>query len=124
MIILTDGEYHDSVDTIDLICQLSQYPVSLIIIGVGDSEHFGDMENLDGDKQALKSKHGPAVRDIVQFVKFRDYVDKSTGSCNMTQLSEEVLRELPGQIVDYMMLKNIAPTVVTQQVPMSQIGHA
>jgi hypothetical protein len=42
----------------------------------------------------------------------------------MAQLSEEVLKELPGQIVEYMMLNKIAPTVVTQQVAMSQIGHA
>jgi hypothetical protein len=49
MIILTDGEFHDRADTIDLIVELSTYPVSLIIIGVGDGDDFYLMEELDGD---------------------------------------------------------------------------
>lgn len=40
LIILTDGDYHDKLETKDLIIELSKYPVSLIIIGVGSGEDF------------------------------------------------------------------------------------
>jgi Copine len=98
MIILTDGEFHDRQDTIDLIVELSKYPVSIIIIGVGSGDDFASMEELDGDKKALRNRNGtPAVRDIVQFVKFHDYVNEH--GANVIRLSEEVLKELPDQIV-------------------------
>lgn len=51
----------------------SGFPMSLIIIGVGNAE-FGDMEFLDGDDGVLKAPNGIAAqRDIVQFVPFRDF---------------------------------------------------
>lgn len=42
MLILTDGEIHDFKETIDMIVELSRYPVSLIIVGVGN-ESFEKM---------------------------------------------------------------------------------
>lgn len=48
LLILTDGQYHDRKETKDLIVELSSYPVSIIIIGLGD-EDFSGMEELDGD---------------------------------------------------------------------------
>jgi hypothetical protein len=38
MLILTDGDIHDMKETIDMIVELSKYPVSLIIIGVGNED--------------------------------------------------------------------------------------
>ena len=59
------------------------------------------MSELDADKNALKDSNGvQAARDIVQFVKFSDYTSKG-----YEVLSEEVLRELPNQVVDYL-IKN------------------
>ena len=49
MLILTDGEIHDMKETRDIIVELSKYPVSIIIIGVGD-ENFQGMTYLDSDK--------------------------------------------------------------------------
>lgn len=67
--ILTDGAIHDMAETKDVIVELSHYPVSIIIVGLGDNEDFSSMEELDGDDVALVSKTGePWVRDIVQFV--------------------------------------------------------
>ncbi len=48
MIIITDGEINDMKETIDLIVELSKFPVSIIIIGVGHDE-FDNMKKLDGD---------------------------------------------------------------------------
>ena len=48
MLIITDGEIHDMPQTKDLICELSKFPVSIIIVGVGD-EKFTMMRELDSD---------------------------------------------------------------------------
>lgn len=48
MVIITDGYIHDMDETVGLIVELSQYPVSIIIIGVGD-EDFEKMRCLDGN---------------------------------------------------------------------------
>ena len=57
MMILTDGEIHDMKETRDFIVQLSKFPVSIIIIGVGD-ENFEGMRYLDSDKQLLRNTQG------------------------------------------------------------------
>jgi len=103
MLILTDGDIHDRDQSTDVIIELSKYPVSLIIVGVG-SEDFETMEFLDGDTQMLRNARGDvAKRDIVQFVKFKDFAMDE----NLTRLGEEVLMELPDQVVNYMMANNV-----------------
>lgn len=66
MMILTDGTIHDMNETKDLIVELSKYPVSLIIIGVG-KEQFENMIILDGDEpdRLRNSQNVKAERDIV-----------------------------------------------------------
>ena len=88
--------------TKDLLVRASQLPLSVIIIGVGN-ERFEMMRQLDSDGTVLRAMNGqPAVRDLVQFVKFQDYP-------NVEKLAEEVLREIPSQVVEYMMFKKISP---------------
>lgn len=63
------------------------------------------MEALDSDGRLLRnSKNVPAQRDIVQFVRFSDY-----GQSDIGRLAEEVLREMPDQIVSYMEANHIKP---------------
>ena len=89
LLIITDGEIMDMADTKKLIVSLSEYPISIIIIGVG-SANFGKMEELDSDKVLLKDSSGKqAKRDIVQFVEFNKLKHSPTA------LSEEVLKEVP-----------------------------
>lgn len=60
-------------DTRDAIVRASYQPMSIIIVGVGNAD-FTDMEILDGDDGVLRSPKGePVLRDIVQFVPFRDF---------------------------------------------------
>ena len=104
MLILTDGEIHDMKDTTDLIVQLAKFPVSIIIVGVGN-ESFEQMRFLDSDDRALRNSKGEiAARDIVQFVKFEDYLNS-----DISVLAEEVLKEMPDQIVGYMLSQGIRP---------------
>ena len=76
LLILTDGQFTDIYDCIGAIVEASDYPMSIIIIGVGNA-NFEDMERLDADKKALQFNGRKASRDIVQFVPFKKYAGVS-----------------------------------------------
>jgi hypothetical protein len=38
LLLLTDGKMHDIRDTIDLIVECSFYPLSIIIVGIGNND--------------------------------------------------------------------------------------
>jgi hypothetical protein len=48
---------HDIRDTIDLIVECSNYPLSIIIVGIGD-EDFVSMNFLDSDDIQLRDGQG------------------------------------------------------------------
>ncbi len=74
MLIITDGEIHDMEATRDLIVAGSHLPFSIIIVGVGE-EKFQLMKQLDSDDALLRNSRGEmALRDVVQFVKFKKYI--------------------------------------------------
>ena len=69
LLIITDGEISDMQDTIKVIVrEVVPLPISIIIVGVGDSE-FESMNVLDGDgPEGLTTERGErAKRDVVQF---------------------------------------------------------
>lgn len=73
LLIITDGVISDMDEARHAIVQAAKLPMSIIIIGVGNAD-FAAMEFLDGDSNVLRSYTGEeAVRDIVQFVPFRDF---------------------------------------------------
>ncbi|PKU33339.1 copine-2 [Limosa lapponica baueri] len=80
LLIITDGVISDMDETRHAVVQASKLPMSIIIVGVGNAD-FAAMEFLDGDSRVLRSHTGEeAVRDIVQFVPFRDFRNVSVGS--------------------------------------------
>lgn len=84
--------------TIDIIVnEASNLPMSIIIIGVGN-EKFKMMKKLDSDKHLLVGSKGKqAARDVVQFVRFKKYIQMGP-----EVLAEKVLREVPEQFLSYM----------------------
>lgn len=104
MLMITDGQINDFHETVGVIVEASQYPMSIIVIGVGAAD-FSGMEGLDSDAELLTdSRTGrKAKRDIVQFVPFRNFAN------NPVLLAEEVLRELPAQVDQFYQLINISP---------------
>ena len=115
LLILTDGEITDMDNTRDRIVQMSGFPISILIVGVGNCE-FEKMELLDGDDGMLTGSDNRtrAQRDIVQFVPFRDYRGKTPEA-----FSSELLAEIPYQLTSFMKSRNIQPrprqTVVQAQ---------
>jgi hypothetical protein len=94
-LILTDGMINDMMDTINVLVEASYLPLSVIIIGVGNSD-FSNMNELDADTNALiDSKGRRALRDIVQFVPYQTF------SRDPVKLAEQVLAEVPKQLVQY-----------------------
>ncbi|KAF3828940.1 hypothetical protein GH733_003204 [Mirounga leonina] len=87
----------------------SSLPMSIIIVGVGPAM-FEAMEELDGDDVRVSSRGRYAERDIVQFVPFRDYVDRSGNQVlSMARLAKDVLAEIPEQLLSYMRTRDIQP---------------
>ena len=73
LLLLTDGVVTDMNQTRQAIVDASALPMSLIIVGVGAAD-FSDMEMLDGEDGVLRAPNGrPVVRDIVQFVPYRQF---------------------------------------------------
>uniref|UniRef100_A0A3Q3SKT1 Copine IVa n=1 Tax=Mastacembelus armatus TaxID=205130 RepID=A0A3Q3SKT1_9TELE len=107
LLILTDGVITDMADTREAIVQASHLPMSVIIVGIGNAD-FSDMQMLDGDDGILRSPKGePVLRDIVQFVPFRNFKHASPAA-----LAKSVLAEVPNQVVDYYNSKGIKPKPV------------
>ncbi|XP_053468260.1 copine-4 [Ictalurus furcatus] len=104
LLILTDGVITDMADTREAIVHASHLPMSVIIVGIGSAD-FSDMQMLDGDDGILRSPKGePVLRDIVQFVPFRNFKHGSPAA-----LAKSVLAEVPNQVVDYYNSKGIKP---------------
>ena len=102
--ILTDGLINDMDETIDALVEASYLPISVIIIGIGYGD-FGNMDILDADENPLFDKNGrKADRDLVQFVPFYKF-SNSDGD----KLAEQVLEEVPRQVVEYYLHNKIYP---------------
>jgi hypothetical protein len=95
LLILTDGMINDMNETIAALVEGSFLPMSVIIVGVGTGD-FGNMDLLDADGKRLTDHRGKqAGRDLVQFVPFYKFANDGT------KLAEQVLAEVPRQLVDY-----------------------
>uniref|UniRef100_A0A8C2AUB3 Copine IVa n=1 Tax=Cyprinus carpio TaxID=7962 RepID=A0A8C2AUB3_CYPCA len=118
LLILTDGVITDMADTREAIVHASHLPMSVIIVGVGNAD-FTDMEMLDGDDGILRSPKGePVLRDIVQFVPFRNFKHASPAA-----LAKSVLAEVPNQVVDYYNSKGIKPKCPSEYESSRTFGH-
>jgi len=108
LLIITDGAINDMTQTVQSIVKgANNFPLSIVIVGVGNSPEFKNMETLDGDDVRLTDRNGiVAQRDIVQFVPFNQCAG------DPDKLSQETLAEIPQQLVSYMRQHKITPNPV------------
>uniref|UniRef100_A0A4W4EWG7 C2 domain-containing protein n=1 Tax=Electrophorus electricus TaxID=8005 RepID=A0A4W4EWG7_ELEEL len=113
LLIITDGVISDMAQTKEAIVNAAKLPMSIIIVGVGQAE-FDAMVELDGDDIRISSRGKLAERDIVQFVPFRDYMDR-TGNhvLSMARLAKDVLAEIPDQLILYMKSRDNKPQIIS-----------
>lgn len=95
LLILTDGAVTNVQETATSLDRISDKPISVVVVGVGNAD-FGAMQFLD---DAAK----PGKRDIAQFVQFNKH------SHNSVALTTETLHEIPEQLVGFFQTHNIAP---------------
>jgi hypothetical protein len=96
-VILTDGAMEDAQQTIDTLVRLSNLPMSVLIVGVGDAD-FSLMHRLDGDHEPLISAvtgERPS-RDFINFVRYRDFAEQSP-----REFADACLEELPRHLREY-----------------------
>ncbi|XP_029698865.1 copine-3-like isoform X2 [Takifugu rubripes] len=104
LLIITDGVITDMDETRSAIVNASSLPMSIIIVGVGGAD-FTAMEFLDGDDGILRSATGQAaMRDIVQFVPFRQFQNAGAAA-----LAQSVLAELPDQVTSFFNTFHLKP---------------
>uniref|UniRef100_A0A8C5ASY1 Copine family member 9 n=1 Tax=Gadus morhua TaxID=8049 RepID=A0A8C5ASY1_GADMO len=109
LLMITDGVISDMDQTKEAVVNAAGLPMSIIIVGVGPAE-FDAMEELDGDEVRVSSRGRSAERDIVQFVPFRDYIDRSGNQVlSMARLAKDVLAEIPDQLLSFMRSRAIEP---------------
>ncbi|XP_055021887.1 copine-5 [Boleophthalmus pectinirostris] len=112
LLIITDGVISDMAQTKEAIVNAAKLPMSIIIVGVGQAE-FDAMVELDGDDVRISSRGKLAEESLLQFVPFRDYMDR-TGNhvLSMARLAKDVLAEIPDQLILYMKSRAIKPNPV------------
>lgn len=98
LLVITDGEIADMEEAKRAIVEASSLPMSIIIVGVGNAD-FTNMEKLDGDNERLSYQDRPALRDIVQFVRYNQIAHLSAGA-----MGTIICEELPTQFLEYMTL--------------------
>ncbi|XP_064473138.1 copine-8-like isoform X2 [Ornithodoros turicata] len=116
LLIITDGEITDMTQTKAAIVRAASLPMSIIIVGVGNSG-FDAMNELDGDSVRISSGGKVAERDIVQFVAMREFLGHNNFVEDKARLAKEVLAEIPQQLVSYMVKRGIRPKPRPQQAP-------
>ena len=109
LLMLTDGGIDDMADTIRILIEGSFKPLSVIIVGIG-GYNFANMNVLDADEEPLSANGKEAARDLVQFVPFRDYKK------DPTKLAEEVLKEIPMQVVQFYEMNGLTPQKINEKV--------
>jgi hypothetical protein len=95
LLILTDGAVSDVQATARCLDQVSDAPLSIVIVGVGNAD-FRSMQFLD-------DASSPGKRDVAQFVGFSQHSHDSQA------LTSQTLDEIPDQLTGYFKSKNIPP---------------
>lgn len=115
LLIITDGVISDMHQTMHSIINASKFPISIIIVGVGNAD-FEAMDVLDADDKRLNIDGRYAERDIVQFVPLNRFLESNGHSQfirSQADLAKAVLAEIPEQMTGFMKSKGYGPGKAT-----------
>lgn len=111
LLIITDGIISDMHHTKNAIINASQFPISIIIVGVGNAD-FDAMDELDSDDVILNCDGKYAERDIVQFVPLNKFLtNRGQVIKSQADLAKEVLEEIPDQMTGFMRSRGFKPDI-------------
>ena len=107
-LLLTDGLIDDMNNAIDILIESSNYPISVIIVGIGD-ENFDQMEFFNQDSFPMISrKNIKRIRCSVKFLNFSKFNN------NENLLCQSIMEFLYNDIIEYYNIKNISPSSLKQ----------
>jgi hypothetical protein len=107
LLILTDGAVSDVDLTTACLQEVSDKPMSIVIVGIGGAD-FSAMQFLDDFRKQDSC-------DIVQFVEFNKH------SRDAADLSSATLKEVPNQLVAYFQKRGIEPMTTKVEVSEEEI---
>ena len=102
LLILTDGAVSDHAETVRALVDASELPLSVLIVGIGDG-NFGRLRYMNGDNELEDDTGRLASREMCQFVSLSSLANNSTA------LSQSLLAEVPGQMLEWMRQQQIVP---------------
>uniref|UniRef100_A0A669CPQ5 Copine family member 9 n=1 Tax=Oreochromis niloticus TaxID=8128 RepID=A0A669CPQ5_ORENI len=125
LLMITDGVISDMAQTKEAVVNVSIH-INIMLFLLSSA-----MEELDGDEVRVSSRGRFAERDIVQFVPFRDYIDRSGNQVlSMARLAKDVLAEIPDQLLSFMKSRGIEPRpplipseALTMRIPLQDKKH-
>lgn len=82
--------------------------MSIIIVGVGN-EDFSIMKELITDPALLDVRDKHTVRNIIQFIEFKEFYSHDSPPTSKVKLAREVLAEIPDQFLSYMKSRKLIP---------------
>jgi len=104
-VVFTDGQINDMQPATDALVESAFLPLSVIIIGIGNSD-FENMHVLDGERGTLRHSNGELdKREICQFVPFKRF------NHDHNALARHVLEKIPDQLTSYYQLMDIRPNL-------------
>jgi len=100
VVLLSTGQVSDLEATKRALVEASGTPMSVVVVGVGGGD-FDTLRLLDGDTQRISFEGKAAQRDIVQFVRLRQFLKEGSGDSGRGALANAVLAELPTQYLSW-----------------------
>lgn len=117
MLAITDGLVEDMEECVKLLGKCSQYPMSIVIVGVGDEnfESMRQLEDIEVIRKGVLEYEQDKVRDIIQFIAYKD-VDNQ-----IEELTARVLKGCGKQFLDYMKVNGKMPSGEREKVELSKV---
>ena len=102
LLINSPPKNNDFQNTIDALIEITYLPLSVVIIGIGNSE-FDDIKKLFAHKNKISSKGMEKLRNNSHFITMKD--------CNFNNdiLKNKCLKDIPKQIVQYYSINQTTP---------------
>jgi len=101
LILCSEGFVHELNETLEQICEASYTPLSIVFVGIGGG-NFSDLRDLV-EEQRVSPSGKEFMRDCVSFVQLSQHRH------DINKLLKVTLQDLPKQIVQYHMSKQISP---------------
>lgn len=107
LLIAPDGQIHELNDLLEIICESSRLPMSIIFVGVGDGE-FEDMKEIEANSDSMmllssSSSGNEFARRNVHFVPLKKYIH------DPTRLTRRIMERIPNHLVQYFLCRGIFP---------------